>query len=335
MKIQIKDLEPNPFRDMKNYPIDENKIQGLINSINETGFWENILARRHSNKADKFQIAYGHHRLLAIQKILDKNETIDIPIKDLNDETMLRIMAEENNEYYKTEVTVIDETVRVTFEFLKSFYSLGNKRSSETKGRSHQYFKGLPEPPSTGENRYHHSVIAKQISNWIGKNWPEKRIHESLERKNLYEKGRLDKSVEKLPQTAAGHLTRTIKKHELPKEKQRRIVDRIINDQDFSKERIEYEVKGEKFGFPDEEKKKEKRTKDFLEYIDECTQSINSTSGKLIKLIDFKKEFDSDFYRQTFERHDFIGASKMLIRRLEILINEENKNEKEIKKLST
>jgi len=326
MKIQIKDLEPNPFRDMKNYPIDESKVQGLINSINETGFWNNLLARRHPDKADKFQIAYGHHRLLAIQKSLGKEAIVDIPIQPLSDETMLRIMAEENNEYYKTDVGVIDETVRVTFEFLKSFYSLGNKRSGDTRGRSHQYFKGLPEPPSTGESRYHNSVVAKQISNWIGKNWPEKRIHESLERKKLYDKDELDKSVEKLSQTSAGHFTRMVRKFEPTKNQQKKISDRIIANQDFSAQKIEEEFLCEKYG--GEKPASDNRIKEFEDYIKECAQKIKSINPKISILLEFKRDFHSEVYQKSFSRFDFIMSAKTLQQRLKILLGGTNEKEK-------
>ena len=66
MKVKIKDLKPNPFRDMKNYPINQEKIQSLTNSINETGFWDNILARKNNGN---IEIAYGHHRLVVLKKL--------------------------------------------------------------------------------------------------------------------------------------------------------------------------------------------------------------------------------------------------------------------------
>ena len=44
MKVRIKDLVSNPFRDIKNYPIDLKKVESLAKSITETGFWDNILA---------------------------------------------------------------------------------------------------------------------------------------------------------------------------------------------------------------------------------------------------------------------------------------------------
>ena len=65
MKVRLKDLNPNPFRDIKNYPISEEKVQSLVNSIHQIGFWDNILARKTNGR---IEIAYGHHRHLALQK---------------------------------------------------------------------------------------------------------------------------------------------------------------------------------------------------------------------------------------------------------------------------
>jgi ParB-like chromosome segregation protein Spo0J len=65
----------------------------LVASIGQTGFWDNILARK---KDDQIQIAYGHHRLAALRQCMKPNDTVDIPVKPLDDATMLKIMANEN-----------------------------------------------------------------------------------------------------------------------------------------------------------------------------------------------------------------------------------------------
>ena len=116
MKIKIKDLRPNPFRDMKNYPINEQKVESLVNSINQTGFWDNILARKENGQ---IQIAYGHHRLLALRKVMKGTDEVDIPIKSLDDANMLKIMANENMDEWKTNPAVIDETVKAAKKFLE------------------------------------------------------------------------------------------------------------------------------------------------------------------------------------------------------------------------
>ena len=45
MKIEVKNLEPNPYRNIKKYPFDKEKLKALKTSITETSFWDNILAR--------------------------------------------------------------------------------------------------------------------------------------------------------------------------------------------------------------------------------------------------------------------------------------------------
>ncbi len=124
MKVQIKDLKPNPFRDMENYPINEEKIQSLTSSVNQTGFWDNILARKNNGN---IEIAYGHHRLVVLKKLFKPDDFIDIPIKELDDPTMIQIMANENMNEWDTNVQIIDETIKITKEYLLNHPKLINE----------------------------------------------------------------------------------------------------------------------------------------------------------------------------------------------------------------
>jgi ParB-like chromosome segregation protein Spo0J len=65
-KVRLVDLKPNPYRDIGVYPFKREKIDVLKLSIDDTGFWDNILARDHNGQ---IQIAYGHHRLKALQEL--------------------------------------------------------------------------------------------------------------------------------------------------------------------------------------------------------------------------------------------------------------------------
>lgn len=324
MKIKIKDLEANPFRDIKNYPMEEERIQGLMNSIKETGFWDNIPVRKVNNK---YQIAYGHHRLEALRRL--KIQEINVPIKSIGDEDMIRIMANENDELWGLNPKVDDETIKVARKYLDE--------NPKIKEKSLKKFLHLQE-----NHRSHATKQEKTLSGFLGKNWYPARIHNSLERLKLYDERKLSrKAINILPtEGTARSFVKAVKEIEPDLRSQEKVAKKIAEANKSegltSPSTIQHELLQEKLikqGVISEKKKKD-RTKDFLEYIDECTKAINSISGKLIKLIDFKKEFDSDFYRQTFESHDFIRASKTLIKRLEILINKENKNEEKIKKLS-
>ena len=115
MKIKVKDLEPNPFRNIASYPIDRSKVDALKTSIKETTFWDNILVRSHPKMEGKYQIAYGHHRHIALKEL--KLTEVDIPVRKLTDAQMVKIMAEENLQWM-TSPAVINETVLATKTFL-------------------------------------------------------------------------------------------------------------------------------------------------------------------------------------------------------------------------
>lgn len=161
MKIKVKNLLPNPFRNMDAYPIDREKIEQLRNSIRETTFWDNILARSVPEAGGKFEIAYGHHRLVAIKEELGEDTVVDIPVRDLSDENMLKIMANENMEEWTSNWRVIVETVKQTKKFLEEHIEIAKKYGDLTKAVQ----KELGTPI---------------ISHFLGKNWPQSRITRAL-----------------------------------------------------------------------------------------------------------------------------------------------------------
>jgi len=105
----IKDIQPNPFRNIDHYPINKEKVKALRESLRSTGFWDNVIARLRNGKPE---IAYGHHRLAAMKEEFSPTHKVDLIIKDLDDQTMIRIMANENMEEWKHAAETIMETVR-------------------------------------------------------------------------------------------------------------------------------------------------------------------------------------------------------------------------------
>ena len=63
MILKLKDILPNPFRDLRANPLIEDKIVELVGSIHLTGFWDNVVVRKNAD--GKYELAYGHHRLAA------------------------------------------------------------------------------------------------------------------------------------------------------------------------------------------------------------------------------------------------------------------------------
>jgi len=210
MKVKIEQLEPNPYRDMTNYPINEDKVRTLVDSIQQTGFWDNILARKQGSK---YQIAYGHHRLAAIREVLEPNDEVDIPVKELTDALMLKIMANENMDDWKATPQVIDETVRVTKRFLEEH--------PEELTKYQKY--DLSKPTMVGIARF----LGWDDENKKGP-WHPDRISYSLERLKMIDDDKVEHSVftELSTERAARNFVDVVKKYDIPKERQKAVIER-------------------------------------------------------------------------------------------------------------
>ena len=110
MKVKLKNVLPNPFRDMDNYPIHPQKVELLKKSIESTEFWENVVARDAGK--GKIELAYGHHRLVALRELYGPNHEFNWIIKKFDDEEMLKSMADENAQEWGHVSDVERETVR-------------------------------------------------------------------------------------------------------------------------------------------------------------------------------------------------------------------------------
>ena len=106
-------IKPNPFRHISRYPIRRDKVAALRESLRTTGFWGNIVARLNNGKPE---IAYGHHRLVALKEEYGPKRKVELIIRNLSDEAMLQMMARENMEEWGTSAVVEHETIRAVVE---------------------------------------------------------------------------------------------------------------------------------------------------------------------------------------------------------------------------
>src|SRR5262249_32037185 len=111
----IKDIRPNPFRHTERYPIKPEKVAALRESLRATGYWGNIEARLIDGHPE---IAYGHHRLAALTAEYGPEHRVDLIIRDLSDEAMLKRMARENMDEYRSDFLCLLETWEAAAEFL-------------------------------------------------------------------------------------------------------------------------------------------------------------------------------------------------------------------------
>lgn len=302
MKVQIKQLEANPYRDMDHYPISEEKVQRLAESIHQTGFWDNILAR----KADgKIQIAYGHHRLMALRKVMKPTDEVDIPVKSLDDATMLKIMANENMDEWATSTEVIDETIKAVKTFLEVH------REELKKHQIH----GLPIPAGAG------------IAGFLG--WPESRVTDSLKRLRLYEEGKIEReAIKKLPsEHSSRHFVEEALKFKATPAQQKRAADIITKKQDFSETGIRGAITEQIYRKPKPEHKDFKLI-ELREEIKAAEKLARDLSSKLLTLTRFREEIKDQVYR--VEVKALAIEFNVLIQRLKSFIGGKN-NVKQLK----
>jgi hypothetical protein len=114
MLLKLKDIKSNPYRDLKANPLIEQKVLDLMDSINLTGFWENIVVRK--NAEGKYELAYGHHRLAAA--IRAGITEADFIVKDFDDAKMIQVMDNENRETYGSTPLSLIESVKAVVQSL-------------------------------------------------------------------------------------------------------------------------------------------------------------------------------------------------------------------------
>jgi len=117
IKVKLKDIHPNPYRDFERFPLDEEKVHKLTASIHKNGFFEGILARK---KGDRIDLVYGHHRLAALTIATSPDHVVEIPVReDVSEAEMVQMMVAENDPAYNADVRTIDEGVKAAKEYLE------------------------------------------------------------------------------------------------------------------------------------------------------------------------------------------------------------------------
>jgi hypothetical protein len=112
-------------------------------------------------KDGAFQIAFGHHRLVALR---ERNvETVEIIVRDLSNEDMLRMMALENLEDYGASAWVELETIRTTIEA----YGKGEIELPPVPAKTRSHLVKY-DPPDSADHPYTKSTVAEFLG-WTKK----------------------------------------------------------------------------------------------------------------------------------------------------------------------
>lgn len=236
MQINVSKIDTNPYRHIDKYPINREKVEALKTSINQTGFWDNILLRPNG---DRFQLAYGHHRLTAIKEL--GLETVDVPVRDLDDATMLRIMANENMDEWRASPAVINETVFAAKEFIDAELA---KYDTWDAYRLNENINPIVSDAGNFTQVKKNGAGQTTILAFLGGNWKQWMIQEALETLKSDRDGIVDRKATETMQSveSAKHFKAAVKEFNIPYEEQKGLADKIVADERGAKREVRQAV---------------------------------------------------------------------------------------------
>ena len=194
--VAVDALKPNPYRDMKMFPIDGSKVESLKESIQQTGFWPSILVRPKNNmvagkeitakelemllkKGDidgiEWEKAFGHHRQAACEAL--GFEKIPVIPQVISDEQMLQMMANENKEGFGSNINSMMETVRQVKQKLEeSIADYDDYESYKADMGKDAFFKTA----KAFINAQKQGVGFRTIRRFLGETWSDRDVRSPL-----------------------------------------------------------------------------------------------------------------------------------------------------------
>ena len=189
-QIAIKDILPNPFRNIEHYKINEKKVEHLIKSFETTGVWPVIIGRQTSN--GKIELAFGHHRKEAARQLYGDDHEIEVIVAKLDDEQMLKYMANENQHEFATSfATEMETTQAVVKAFADDKIKLDKPEAGSLKNRYAPKFS-ISQPAKSDSDHAYTAVTVGKFLGWLQPNKaPQRRIYTSIAALELIEEGYL------------------------------------------------------------------------------------------------------------------------------------------------
>jgi hypothetical protein len=98
--VKLTSIDDNPWRNLKHYPYDTEKLAMLQRSMKDVGCWEGVIVRAAGGR---YQQAFGHHRTEAARREFGEDARIPVIVRDLTDEQMLQFLGRENSEDFNAD----------------------------------------------------------------------------------------------------------------------------------------------------------------------------------------------------------------------------------------
>lgn len=273
IEVALAAIKPNPFRQLEKFPLDEARVAVLRKSIQRTDFWGNVVCRK---RGEFYEIAYGHHRLAALRDQFGPKAKVRLLVRELDDETMLKMMAADNDDAYNLSPGFILETVEAARGFIHK------------------------EPRSVTRNR-DADLLRLKISKFLG--WPAMRVQAALAQLGAIEREELSReAVKKLhSQREAIALHAEVQERKKRKEKvshkaQEMAAERVANrgkDKRPAELAVRQEIDREVHPLPQPAKEK---IEDFGARVYRLMELGGRFSSGLDELIRLKEDLTSEAY---------------------------------------
>ena len=200
---RVGDIQPNPFRDLARYPVVQERVGRLRESIGSTGFWDNVVARIRPD--GKPEIAYGHYRLEACRQELGEEAEIGLIIRELSDARMLRMMAEENGEDRNSSEAAHEVVRAVVLAYAEGKIELP---APDAQDRDRTHLREAPGFARLGtRTEPSHPYTTTTVVAFLGGSWTVDRVRDAIEQLAAVESRDVDPEVfRNLPRRYAGEI---------------------------------------------------------------------------------------------------------------------------------
>jgi len=114
-RVKLGDIRPNRFRNLDRWPLEQEVLDKLKQSIGETGFWSNLQAIE--NERGEIELRFGHHRLAAGLELFGPDYEVAIEIVPYRGEWNLQKALKFENAIGRNKVAHINEVVYQTMHW--------------------------------------------------------------------------------------------------------------------------------------------------------------------------------------------------------------------------
>lgn len=163
--VSLADIVSNRYRNSARYRyvLQPEKIAALLQSYEQSGFWDgSIQARPCPDKAGKYEIAFGHHRVAAAKQS-NKIRKLGLVVAPRSDADMLRMMCDENRAEFKHDALVGRESIAAVIEaYGRGEIELEPVTPADTAGRR----DGIYSAGNKSDDRQYTCLTVARFLNW-------------------------------------------------------------------------------------------------------------------------------------------------------------------------